>query len=62
MPHADEIIKCKNCGEVYCAVCKSKCPKCDTLDVVDDKRQKLREKRRAMLKPNEGWGEHPEIR
>lgn len=53
MPHADELITCKNCGEGYCAVCKSKCPKCNAIDVVDEKRQQLRKKRRAMLKPNE---------
>ena len=62
MPHADEIIKCKNCGEIYFAVCKSKCPNCGVVDVVDGRRQRLREKRRAMLKPNEGWGDNPSKR
>lgn len=62
MPHADELITCKNCAEIYCAVCKSKCPKCGVVDVVDEKRQRFREKRRAMLKPNEGWGDNPNKR
>jgi len=62
MPHADELIICKNCGEQYCAVCKSKCPKCGAIDVVGLKRQRLREKRRAMLRPNEGWGDRPNER
>jgi len=55
MPHADELITCKNCGEGYCAVCLEKCPKCGVVDVVDEKRQRSREKRRKMLKPGEGW-------
>lgn len=55
MPHADELITCKKCGEFYCAVCLEKCPKCGTKDVVDEKRQMLREKRRKMNKPGEGW-------
>lgn len=62
MPHADELIVCRNCGEQYCAVCKSKCPKCGAIDVVDARRQRLREKRGAMLKPNEGWGDNPNER
>ncbi len=55
MPHADELINCKNCGEFYCAICKERCPKCGTVDVVDEKRQRLREKRRKMIKPGDGW-------
>lgn len=55
MPHADELINCKNCGEFYCAVCRECCPKCGVVDVVGEKRQMLREKRRKMIKPGEGW-------
>lgn len=55
MPHADELIDCKNCSENYCAVCLKKCPKCDVEDIVDEKRKKQRENRRKMLKPGETW-------
>ena len=55
MPHADELINCKNCSEHYCAVCLEKCPKCGIEDIVDEKRKRFREKRRKMLKPVEGW-------
>jgi anaerobic ribonucleoside-triphosphate reductase len=54
MPHADELITCKNCGEFYCAVCKECCPKCGIEDIVDAQRKKLREKRRKILKQKEG--------
>lgn len=36
-------ISCKKCGELYCPVCKKKCPKCGVVDVSDDKTMHIRE-------------------
>lgn len=52
MPHMDENIICRHCGEFYCAVCKENCPKCGIEDIVGAERKKLREKRRNLMNNN----------
>ncbi len=49
MPHQFQIIKCKKCGEVYCPVCKEKCPKCDEINIADEKTMKVREQMRCHM-------------
>ena len=37
MPHQFMLIDCSKCGTAYCPVCKDICPKCNHLDVADEK-------------------------
>ncbi len=53
MPHQFQIINCKKCGEIYCPVCKERCPKCGEVDIADKKTMKTRGIMRKHMKPKE---------
>ena len=42
-------IKCKECGEFYCPVCKENCPKCGKVDIADEKTRRIREQMRRHM-------------